>query len=118
MISSFQPINTITSGLILQQLEEDVDASNLAQPSIDSQGYLMNSLEQVNPETNSPISFNGLNGPVYIGTGVTAQSITSLRSSFLDNQIQQESSVLGYNSIFYATNGAGSTGVMDEINSI
>jgi len=127
MINSFQPINTITSGLILQQLEEDIDASNLAQPSIDSQGYLMNSLEQVNPETNPSISFNGLNGPVYIGTGVTAESVTSLRSSFLDNQIQQESSVLGYNSVFYALDGTTTTtttttpittGIMDQINSI
>jgi flagellar hook-associated protein FlgK len=118
MINSFLPINTITSGLILQQLEEDIDASNLAQPSVDPQGYLMNSLEQVNAETNPSISFTGANGPVYIGTGVTAESVTSLRSSFLDNQIQQESSVLGYNSVFYATNGAGSTGIMDQINSI
>ncbi len=115
MINSFQPLNTITSGLILQQLEENIDANNISQPSVDSQGYLMNSLEQVNSESNPSITFTGANGLLSIGTGASAESVTRLRSSFLDNQIQQESSVVGYNSVLY---GAGGTGVMSEINAI
>jgi len=115
MINSFQPLNTITSGLILQQLEQEVNANNLAQPSIDSQGYLMNSLEQVNSVSNPSINFTGINGLLSIGTGASAESINSLRSSFLDNQIQQESSMVGFNSVFYGTSG---TGVMSEINAI
>jgi len=115
MINSFQPLNTITSGLILQQLEENIDANNISQPSVDSQGYLMNSLEQVNSESNPSITFTGANGLLSIGTGASAESVTRLRSSFLDNQIQQESSVVGYDSVLY---GAGGTGVMGEINAI
>src|SRR5665213_510797 len=115
MINSFQPLNTITSGLILQQLEQQVIANNLAQPSVDSQGYLMNSMEQVNSASMPSISFTGLNGLISVGTGTSAVSITRLRNSFLDNQIQQESSVVGFNSVFY---GASGTGVMGEINSI
>jgi flagellar hook-associated protein 1 FlgK len=115
MINSFQSLNTITSGLILQQLEQEVIANNLAQPSVDSQGYLMNSLEQVNSASTPSISFTGSNGLISVGTGVSAASITRLRNSFLDNQIQQESSVVGFNSVFY---GAGGTGVMSGINSI
>lgn len=115
MINGFQAINTITSGLILQQLEEDITANNLAQPSVDSEGYLMNSLEQVNSVSNSDITFSGSNGLLSVGTGASASSITRLRSSYLDSQIQQESSVVGYNQVFYGTSGAG---VMSDISSI
>jgi flagellar hook-associated protein 1 FlgK len=115
MINSFQPLNTITSGLILQQLEQEVNANNLSQTSLDSQGYLMNSLEQVNSVSNPSISFTGLNGPLSIGTGSSAESITRLRSSFLDSQIQQQSTTVGYNEVL---SNSTSTGIMDQINSI
>src|SRR5665213_571520 len=119
MINSFQPLNTITSGLILQQLEQEVIANNLAQPSVDSNGYLMNSLEQVNSVSNSPINITGSNGLLSVGTGASAESITRLRSSFLDNQIQQESMVVGYNEILSNSTGTNSgTGIMNQINSI
>jgi flagellar hook-associated protein 1 FlgK len=115
MINSFQPLNTITSGLILQQLEQEINANNIAQPSVDSQGYLMNSLEQVNSESNPSITFTGANGLLSVGTGASAESITRLRSSFLDNQIQQESTVVGYNEVLSNSN---STGIMNQISSI
>jgi flagellar hook-associated protein 1 len=115
MINSFQPLNTITSGLILQQLEEEITANNIAQPSVDSQGYLMNSLEQVNSESNPSINISGPNGLLSIGTGASATSITSLRSSYLDSQIQQQSMVVGYDEVLTNTT---STGIMNQINSI
>lgn len=115
MISGFQSLNTINSGLILQQLEQDINASNLAQPSLDSQGYLMNSLETINTSTSPSISFMGANGLMAVGTGVTADSITRLRDSFLDSQIRQASSTVGYNEIL--ANAAGN-GVLNQINSI
>lgn len=115
MISGFQSLNTINSGLILQQLEQDINASNLAQPSLDSQGYLMNSLETINMGTSPSISFMGANGLMAVGTGVTADSITRLRDSFLDSQIRQASSTVGYNEIL--ANAAGN-GVLNQINSI
>ncbi len=95
MINSFQSLYTITSALILQQLEQDVTASNLAQTSLDSDGYLMNSLERVNVEDGISTSFYSGNQYLSVGTGSYVQSITRLRSLFLDQQIQQESSVLG-----------------------
>lgn len=95
MINSFQSINTITSGLILQQLEQEINASNIANPSVDSNGYLMNSLEQVNVGSNAPLTFDSGNSLLQVGTGPVGTSITRLRSSFLDTQIQQESSVVG-----------------------
>ncbi len=115
MISGFQSLSTINSGLILQQLEQDVTASNLAQPSLDSQGYLMNSLERVNPGSAPSLSFNGANGFMSIGNGVTVDSITRLRNSFLDNQIRQESSLVGYDEILANSTGSG---VLNQINSI
>jgi flagellar hook-associated protein FlgK len=115
MISSFQPLNTITSGLVLQQLQQEVNANNLSQTYLDPQGYLMNSLEQVNSSNNSSISFTGSNGLLSVGTGSSAESITRLRSSFLDAQIQQQSNVVGYNEIL---SNSSASGVMDQINSI
>jgi len=115
MINSFQSLNTITSGLVLQQLQQEVNANNLSQTYLDSQGYLMNSLEQVNSVNNGSISFTGSNGLLSIGTGSTAESITRLRSSFLDSQIQQQSTTVGYNEIL---SNSTSSGIMDQINSI
>lgn len=115
MISGFQSLSTINSGLILQELQQDINASNLAQPSLDAQGYLMNSLETINSGTSPGISFNGANGVMTMGTGVTADSITRLRDSFLDNQIRLASTAVGYNEILANTAG---TGVLNQVNSI
>ncbi|HJT24061.1 MAG TPA: flagellar hook-associated protein FlgK, partial [bacterium] len=110
MINSFQSINTITSGLILQQLEQEVNASNIANPSVDSNGYLMNSLEQVNVGMGAPLTFGSGNGLLQVGTGPFGSSITRLRSSFLDSQIQQESSIVGQNEVL--------TNMLTQINGI
>ena len=115
MINGFQSIYTITSGLVLQQLEQEINASNLANPSTDPQGYLMNSLQQVNSTTGPTIGFSDTNGLFQLDTGVGVQSITRLRSSFLDSQIQQESSVLGYYEMLANSQG---TGVLNSIQSI
>ncbi len=115
MISGFQSLSTINSGLILQELQQDINASNLAQPSLDAQGYLMNSLETINTGTSPGISFNGANGLMTVGTGVTADSITRLRNSFLDSQIRQASTTVGYNEILANTSG---TGVLNQVNTI
>lgn len=95
MINGFMSMETITRGLLIQQLEQQITASNLANPSQDAQGYLINSLESLNVTSGTPLTFNGPNGNLAVGTGPLAQSITRLRSSFLDAQIQQESSILG-----------------------
>ena len=115
MINGFQSINTITSGLILQQLEQEVNASNIANPSVDSNGYLMNSLERVNVGTGSPLTLDSGNNFQQIGTGPFGASITRLRSSFLDSQIQQESTVLGQAEILA---NAQNSGILNQIQNI
>src|SRR5579871_1272091 len=115
MINGFQSINTITSGLILQQLEQEINASNIANPSVDSNGYLMNSLERVNTGSGAELTFGSGNNLLQVGTGPFGSSITRLRNSFLDTQIQQESSVVGYNEILANQQGIG---ILNQINSI
>ncbi len=115
MINSFQSINTITSGLVLQQLEQEINASNIANPSVDSNGYLMNSLEQVNVTPGASLNLSGVGGPFQVGTGPTVESITRLRSSFLDSQIQQESTVLGQAEILA---NSQNTGILNQIQNI
>lgn len=115
MINSFQSINTITSGLVLQQLEQEINASNIANPSVDSNGYLMNSLEQVNGSSGAPLTFGSDNGLLQVGTGPIGSSITRLRNSFLDSQIQQESSVLGQAEIL---SNSQNTGILNQIQNI
>lgn len=115
MINGFQSINTITSGLILQQLEQEVNASNVANPSVDPNGYLMNSLEAVNVGTGAPITFGSGNNLLQIGTGPFGSSITRLRNSFLDSQIQQESTVLGQAEVLANAQGSG---ILNQIQNI
>ncbi len=115
MINSFQSLNTITSGLILRQLEQQVNANNLSQTYLDSNGYLMNSVQRLNSINAPSASLMGANGLFSVGTGTMALSITRLRSSFLDAQIQHESIFLGYNEIL---SNATASGIMDQINSI
>jgi flagellar hook-associated protein 1 len=90
---------TVLNSLYLQQLEEEVIASNLSNPSLDSNGYLMNSLEAVNSAPAASYMLDTPNGNFAIGSGPEVQSITRLRDFFLDQQIQTESSVVGYNSV-------------------
>ena len=47
MINSFLGLNTLTNGLLVQQLNQDVIASNLAKTYQDADGYLMTSRESI-----------------------------------------------------------------------
>src|SRR5437867_2785311 len=96
MINSFMSMETMTRGLTLQQLEQQVTANNLAQPYLDSNGYLMNSIQQLSVVEGAPLLLDNMGTPggvLGIGTGPISQQITRLRSSFLDSQIQFESSI-------------------------
>ncbi len=117
MINSFQSLYTITSGLILQQLEQEVIASNIANAnsSVDSDGYLMNSLEQVNVGSGAELTLSSDGSYYQVGTGPTVESVTSLRSSFLDSQIQQESTIVGYYEMLANSQG---TGILNSIQNI
>ncbi len=117
MINSLQGIYTITSGLILQELEQEITASNIANAgsSVDSDGYLMNSLEQVNVGSGTELTLSSDGSYYQVGTGPTVESVTSLRSSFLDSQIQQESTIVGYYEMLANSQG---TGVLNSIENI
>ena len=115
MINSFSGLETITQGLQMQQLLENITASNLADTSVDANGYLVGSLQQVNVGAGPSQILSTSNGNVSISTGPMVESITRLRSSFLDSQIQQESSVLGLDEILANTSG---TGILNQINNI
>ena len=88
-------MQTIIQGLQMQQLLENITASNLANTSVDSNGYLVSGLQQVNSGVGPSEILSTTNGNVAVSTGPLLESITRLRSSFLDSQIQQESSVVG-----------------------
>ena len=107
MINSFMSIDTITRGLELQQLEQSIIASDLANPSTDANGYLINSLQRVNVGQSASVPFGTPNGIVAIGTGPLVESITRLRNSFLDTQIQNESSIVGQSEVLSNTAGSG-----------
>jgi flagellar hook-associated protein 1 FlgK len=111
MLNSFMSIDTITRGLYIQQLNQNIIASNLAQTYLDSNGYLMNSMQQLNVmEGPSVFLGGGTTGLMAVGTGPLAQSITRLRNSFLDSQIQQESSIVGKSEII--------NNVLNQVNTI
>jgi flagellar hook-associated protein 1 FlgK len=115
MINSYQSLYTITNGLILQQLQQEVNASNIGNPSQDANGYLLNSLQRVNAGQGAPLIFGGANGNLAVGTGPNIQSITRLRDSFLDTQIQNESSTLGFAEVLANSTGSG---ILNQINAI
>ena len=120
MLPSFLSMETITRGLYIQQLNQQLTASNLANPSQDANGYLMNSIERLNTTTGSPYLFGNPGGNLFVGSGPLAQTITRLRDSFLDSQIQRQSSVVGkdeiMNSVLAQLNTLlnGTSGTVDQ----
>ncbi len=115
MINSFSGFYTITQGLQVEQLLENITASNLANTSVDSNGYLVGSLQQVNIGSGPSDILSTANGNVAISSGPSIESITQLRSSFLDSQILNESSVLGQTEVLSNTQGSG---ILNLINNI
>lgn len=115
MINSYQSLYTITNGLLLQQLQQEINASNIANPSQDANGYLINSLQRINSGQGAPLVIGGANGNLAVGTGPNLLAITRLRDSFLDTQIQNESSILGYAEVLADTTGSG---ILNQINAI
>ncbi|HET9869778.1 MAG TPA: hypothetical protein VFR02_04710, partial [bacterium] len=105
MINSFFGINTTLNGLLLQQAEQNVLASNIAKAGsyVDANGYVMTTDQRLNVTQGSPFLFNTLNGPSALGTGPVLQSITRMRNSYLDRQIQLQSQTVGKEQALAAT---------------
>jgi flagellar hook-associated protein FlgK len=97
MINSFFGINTTLNGLLVQQAEQNVLADNIAKTGsyVDANGYVMTTEQQLNVTQGAPYIFNTSNGNLALGTGPLLQSITRMRDSFLDTQIQQQSQIVG-----------------------
>ena len=105
MINNFFGINTTLQGLMVQQAEQNVLADNIAKAGsyVDSNGYVMTTEQQLNITQGSPYLLPNGSGVLAIGTGPIIQSITRMRSSFLDSQIQQQSQIVGQESVLNST---------------
>lgn len=91
MSSTFGALNTVVRGLYAQQASLDTVGHNVA--NANTEGY---SRQSVNLGTSKPQSIYGSNGENQLGTGVSIESITRARDSFIDKQMWKESSSLGY----------------------
>jgi flagellar hook-associated protein FlgK len=105
MINNFFGINTTLQGLMVQQAEQNVLADNISKAGsyVDANGYVMTTEQQLNITQGSPYLLPNGSGVLAIGTGPLIQSITRMRSSFLDAQIQQQSQIVGEQNVLYST---------------
>lgn len=99
MRSTFAGFNTVVRGIFAQQASLDTVGHNIANANTD--GY---SRQNVNLSTTRPeVVYGGAAGKMQLGTGVTAQSVTRARDSFIDSQMWKESGALGYGQMTYDT---------------
>jgi flagellar hook-associated protein 1 FlgK len=87
MVTRFGLLETGSRALFAQQTGLAVTGNNIS--NVNTPGY---SRQRVNLVTTPDLRLE----PAPIGTGVKVQSIERLRSAFLDAQIRQETSRLGY----------------------
>ncbi|MDF2571197.1 MAG: flagellar hook-associated protein FlgK, partial [Sporomusa sp.] len=92
MRSTFGGLNTVVQGLSAQQMALDTVGHNISNSN--TGGY---SRQRVNLVTTTPQTIYTGRGSVQLGTGVTTQSITRARDTFVDQQFWKENSSLGYN---------------------
>jgi flagellar hook-associated protein FlgK len=85
----------VSRGLLLQQLFQNVTASNLSKNYLDDEGYLISSRQRVETVEGFPLLFGGHAGVLAAGMGPLVQQITRYRNMFLDMQIQQQSIIVG-----------------------
>ncbi|MBP2645900.1 MAG: flagellar hook-associated protein FlgK [Firmicutes bacterium] len=93
MRSTFSGLNTATRGLYAQQVALDTTGHNISNSN--TEGY---SRQRVNTSTTRPETIYGGVGQMQVGTGVSVDTITRTRNSFLDQQMWKESASLGYGS--------------------
>lgn len=91
MRSTFAGLNTVVRGIYANQVSLDTVGHNVTNAGTD--GY---SRQQVGLVSSRPENIYGGNGMVQVGTGVTVQSVTRVRDSFLDQRYWKENSSLGY----------------------
>ncbi len=91
MRSTFAGFNTAVRGIFAQQASLDTVGHNISNANTD--GY---SRQTVNLGTTRSETIYGGAGKMQLGTGVTAESVTRARDTFVDKQMWKESSTLGY----------------------
>lgn len=91
MRSTFAGLNTVVRGIYANQASLDTVGHNVTNAGTD--GY---SRQQVGLVSSRPENIYGGNGMIQVGTGVTVQSVTRVRDSFLDQRYWKENSSLGY----------------------
>ena len=91
MRSTFAGLNTVVRGIYANQASLDTVGHNVTNAGTD--GY---SRQQVGLVSSRPESIYGGNGVIQVGTGVTVQSVTRVRDSFLDQRYWKENSSFGY----------------------
>ena len=100
MRSTFSGLNTLVRGIYAQQLSLDTVSHNVSNAS--TEGY---SRQRANLSTTLPDTVYGGSGSLQVGTGVSTQSVTRARDSFVDMQYWKENSSLGYGSASEETLG-------------
>lgn len=91
MGSTFGGLNTVSRGLYAQQASLDTVGHNVS--NANTVGY---SRQNVNLVTTRSQGIYGLHGENQLGTGVSIESITRARNTFIDRQMWKESSSLAY----------------------
>lgn len=91
MGSTFGGLNTVVRGLYAQQVSLDTVGHNVS--NANTEGY---SRQNVNLATSRPQTIYGANGENQVGSGVSIESITRARDTFIDKQMWKESASLGY----------------------
>ena len=84
MIGSLLGYETSLNGMYVNQLNMDTAASNLAQNYIDSNGYVMSSLQIVNTTGGPSILVNEPGGISAVGTGPIVESNFALENCMTD----------------------------------
>ncbi|MDF2500948.1 MAG: flagellar hook-associated protein FlgK [Anaerosporomusa subterranea] len=96
MGSTFGGLNTLVRGLYANQVSLNTVGHNIS--NANTEGF---SRQEVNLVTTVPQKVYGSSGSYQLGTGVDIQSITRSRDVFVDRQMWQESSSLGYGEATY-----------------
>jgi len=89
MRSTFLGFNAARSGLFSSQRALDITGHNIA--NANTEGYSRQRLEQ-----SSSISMKLQGGQGMLGTGVDTKEIQQIRNEFIDHQLRQENTDLGY----------------------
>ena len=120
-MSTFTGLNTMVRGIFMNQLSLNTVGHNITNAGTD--GY---SRQRANPVATLAESRTGLYGPVDVGTGVDAVSLTRSRDAYADMQYRQEATVKNYydematcyDKLEVIFNDSGNTGIANSLSDV